>query len=105
VSFALPTTVLGEKTSVAAARILRQAILAGELAPGQVLGEESLAKQLGISRTPIREALLRLHSEGLVEMPPNRPAAVQSFDQTTSSRCTRCAPCSRATPPRMRRRT
>jgi DNA-binding GntR family transcriptional regulator len=81
VSFALPSAVLGEKTSVAAARILRQAILAGELAPGQVLGEESLAKQLGISRTPIREALLRLHSEGLVDMPPNRPAAVQSFTQ------------------------
>ncbi|HEY6762116.1 MAG TPA: GntR family transcriptional regulator [Baekduia sp.] len=78
-SFAIPSAVLGEKTSVAAARILRQAILGGELGPGQVLGEESLAKQLGISRTPIREALLRLHSEGLVEMPPNRPAAVQSF--------------------------
>jgi DNA-binding GntR family transcriptional regulator len=81
VSFADQTAVLGEKTSVAAARILRHAILSGELAPGQVLGEESLGKQLGISRTPIREALLRLHSEGLVEMPPNRPAAVQSFSQ------------------------
>jgi DNA-binding GntR family transcriptional regulator len=81
VSFAQQTAVLGEKTSVAAARILRQAILSGELEPGQVLGEESLGKQLGISRTPIREALLRLHSEGLVEMPPNRPAAVRSFTQ------------------------
>jgi DNA-binding GntR family transcriptional regulator len=74
-------TVLGERTSVAAARILRGAILSGELAPGQVLGEESLGKQLGISRTPIREALLRLHNEGLVDMPANRPAAVTSFTQ------------------------
>jgi DNA-binding GntR family transcriptional regulator len=80
VSFSVDqSTVLGEKTSVAAARLLRQAILSGELAAGQVLGEESLARQLGISRTPIREALLRLHSDGLVDMPPNRPAAVRSF--------------------------
>jgi DNA-binding GntR family transcriptional regulator len=73
------SVVLGEKTSVAAARLLRHAILSGELAGGQVLGEESLARQLGISRTPVREALLRLHSDGLVEMPPNRPAAVRNF--------------------------
>jgi DNA-binding GntR family transcriptional regulator len=80
VSFSVDqSAVLGEKTSVAAARLLRAAILSGELPAGQVLGEESLAKQLGISRTPIREALLRLHSDGLVEMPPNRPAAVRSF--------------------------
>jgi DNA-binding GntR family transcriptional regulator len=80
VSFSVDqSTVLGEKTSVAAARLLRQAILSGELPAGQVLGEESLARQLGISRTPIREALLRLHSDGLVDMPPNRPAAVRSF--------------------------
>jgi DNA-binding GntR family transcriptional regulator len=73
------SVVLGEKTSVAAARLLRQAILSGDLPPGYVLGEESLGRQLGISRTPIREALLRLQSEGLVEMGRNRPAAVRSF--------------------------
>lgn len=70
---------LGEKTSVSAARVLREAILAGELAPGQTLGEESLGRQLGISRTPIREALVILRGEGLVETPPNRPAAVRAF--------------------------
>jgi DNA-binding GntR family transcriptional regulator len=70
---------LGESSSVAAARVLRQAILAGDLPPGEPLGEESLGRQLGISRTPIREALLRLQSEGLVDMLPNRPAAVRSF--------------------------
>jgi DNA-binding GntR family transcriptional regulator len=70
---------LGEKTSVSAARLLRDAILAGDLQPGQTLGEESLGRQLGISRTPVREALVMLRGEGLVETPPNRPAAVRSF--------------------------
>jgi DNA-binding GntR family transcriptional regulator len=70
---------LGEKTSVSAARILREAIIAGELLPGQTLGEESLGKQLGISRTPVREALVLLRSEGLVDTPPNRPAIVRDF--------------------------
>jgi DNA-binding GntR family transcriptional regulator len=70
---------LGEKTSVSAARLLREAILSGDLAPGQTLGEESLGRQLGISRTPIREALVMLRGEGLVDTPPNRPAAVRAF--------------------------
>jgi len=69
----------GEKTSVSAARILREAIFSGELRPGQTPGEENLARQLGISRTPVREALVLLRGEGLVETPPNRPAAVRSF--------------------------
>jgi DNA-binding GntR family transcriptional regulator len=77
---AIPTGVpRGEKTSVSAARILREAIFSGELLPGQTLGEENLARQLGISRTPVREALVLLRGEGLVETPPNRPAAVRSF--------------------------
>lgn len=70
---------LGEKTSVSAARVLREAILSGQLPPGYALGEQSLGRQLGISRTPVREALLVLHGEGLIEMPPNRPAVVRSF--------------------------
>lgn len=71
---------LGEKTSVSAARVLREQILSGELSPGQVLGEEQLGKQFGISRTPVREALVLLRSEGLVETPANRPASVRAFD-------------------------
>ena len=61
--------------------MLREAILSGELAPGQVLGEEQLGRQLGISRTPVREALVLLRTEGLVETPPNRPAVVRGFDR------------------------
>lgn len=70
---------LGEKTSAAAARVLREAILSGELRPHEHLGEQSLARRLGLSRTPIREALLILQADGLIEMAPNRPAVVRGF--------------------------
>lgn len=47
--------------------MLKRAILEGELAPGQVLVETSLASLCNVSRTPIREALTRLEQDGLVE--------------------------------------
>lgn len=46
---------------------LKHRLLVGDFAPGTRLGEERLAAELSVSRTPIREALSRLHSEGLVE--------------------------------------
>lgn len=46
---------------------LKHGLLMGDFAPGRRLGEERLATNLGVSRTPVREALSRLHSEGLVE--------------------------------------
>jgi len=46
--------------------ILRERVLTGELAPGEDINESELAEQLGVSRTPLREALLRLEHEGLV---------------------------------------
>lgn len=49
---------------------LKRRILLGDLRLGARLGEERLASSLGISRTPIREALLRLHSEGLIDRHP-----------------------------------
>jgi DNA-binding GntR family transcriptional regulator len=74
-----PRIHLGEKTSVSAARILREQILSGELEPGQALGEQEIGRQFGISRTPVREALVLLRGEGLVETPANRPAIVRAF--------------------------
>jgi DNA-binding GntR family transcriptional regulator len=49
---------------------LRAAIVSGELAPGRQLSENELAARLGVSRTPIREALVRLRDERLVEIVP-----------------------------------
>ena len=55
---------------------LRDRILSGQLAGGARLGEVELATDLGMSRTPVRQALLRLAAEGLVEVTPNRGARV-----------------------------
>jgi DNA-binding GntR family transcriptional regulator len=55
---------------------LREDVLSGELAPGTVLSEASLARSFGVSRGPIREALGRLASEGLVTITPRRGAIV-----------------------------
>lgn len=60
-----------DSTSAAFARI-REAILNGEIAPGEVVSQVTLAEKLGISRTPLREALRMLQSEGLVVAEPNR---------------------------------
>lgn len=51
---------------------LRGWIVGGELAPGETLKDKELAAQLGVSRTPVREALRRLEDEGLVETAANR---------------------------------
>ena len=58
---------------------LRRLILDGEYAPNERLIEEQLAERLGVSRTPVRQALTMLESEGLVEIAPNRGAVVCSF--------------------------
>ena len=55
---------------------IRERILAGDLTGGDRLGEVELATELGMSRTPVRQALLRLAAEGLVEVTPNRGARV-----------------------------
>jgi len=55
---------------------LRQAILKGELQPGERLMEIQLAKRLGVSRTPVREAIRKLELEGLVLMVPRKGAEV-----------------------------
>lgn len=55
---------------------LRDAIIQGELAPGESLLLADLAKRLDVSIMPVREALKRLQSEGLVEQPPQKEARV-----------------------------
>ncbi|TWC05101.1 GntR family transcriptional regulator [Bradyrhizobium macuxiense] len=62
-----------------AATRLRTMIVRGELAPGQSLGEADLSDALGISRTPLREALKQLANEGLVELRLNHSAVITPF--------------------------
>lgn len=59
---------------------LRRAILHGELAPGERLRAEHLARDLGVSPTPLRETFMRLAGEGLVVLEPQRGARVASLD-------------------------
>lgn len=60
---------------------LRQAILKGELKPGERLMEIQLAQRLGVSRTPIREAIRKLELEGLVTMVPRKGAEVAKITE------------------------
>jgi len=71
---------LVRNASAVATELIRQAIIDGRLSPGQRLKEEELARELGISRTPVREALLVLQAEGLVKAAPNRGATVRAHD-------------------------
>ena len=60
---------------------LRKAILKGELKPGERLMEIALAERLGVSRTPVREAMRKLELEGLVVMIPRRGAQVANITE------------------------
>ena len=63
-------------------KTLRQAILKGELEPGERLMEIQLAERLGVSRTPIREAIRKLELEGLVLMIPRKGAEVAKISES-----------------------
>ena len=63
---------------------IKHAILAGELQPGQSLVETELAQLLGVSKTPVREALKTLAGAGLVTMSPYRGATVREIDPETA---------------------
>ncbi len=59
---------------------IKQQILAGGLSPGERIVETKLAEDLGISQTPVREALRQLSGEGIVTLVPNRGPIVRSLD-------------------------
>jgi DNA-binding GntR family transcriptional regulator len=61
--------------------LLRERIVKGNLLPGNRLQDVQLAAELGVSRTPVREALLRLERDGLVESDPNRGFFVASLSR------------------------
>lgn len=58
---------------------LRKAIVTGDIKPGERLMEVSLAEQMGVSRTPVREAIRRLEAEGLVTMIPRKGTYVSEL--------------------------
>ncbi|WP_423798477.1 GntR family transcriptional regulator [Neobacillus sp. SAB-20_R2A] len=60
--------------------IIREAILKGELKPGQRLKQSDLADAMGVSRMPIREALQKLEAEGLIKLEPHKGAVVKAIE-------------------------
>jgi DNA-binding GntR family transcriptional regulator len=59
---------------------IKRMLLDGSYQPGEKLSEEDLAQTVGVSRTPVREALRRLHAEGLVDWEANRGASVPAWN-------------------------
>ncbi len=85
---------------------VREAILEGEIAPGATMSQVALADELGISRTPLREALRMLQSEGLVDAEPNRrvrvaPVSARDLEELYVMRVTLEAEAIRLAVPRM----
>jgi DNA-binding GntR family transcriptional regulator len=77
---ALPPLPRSSTTSDLVVDTIREAILGGRLAPGETLVERRLAEQLGVSKTPVREALIALAATGLVTVAPNRGAVVRAVN-------------------------
>jgi len=80
----------GEAARAHALAALRQAILSGDVAPGQRLVEVELAGTLGVTRQSLRAALLDLTAEGLVERIPNRGARVRTVTTDEAVAITEC---------------
>jgi len=80
----------GEPGRRFAAERLRQAILSGDMAPGQRLVEEELAGLLAVTRASLRAALFDLTAEGLVERIPNRGARVRTVTLEEAVAITEC---------------
>lgn len=80
----------GEPARAHALSALRQAILAGDLVPGQRLIEEELASELGVTRASLRAALIELTAEGLVERVPNKGARVRVVTTDEAVAITEC---------------
>lgn len=80
----MPTVSVPSRTE-AVLDAVKHAILTGRLRPGQALVETELAAQLGVSKTPVREALKTLAAAGLVTMSPYKGAVVRTVDDTLAN--------------------
>ena len=79
----MPKAVTSIKSTGSVYEELRHHIITMDIAPGSDLDEKQLVERFGVSRTPVREALIRLSAEGLVEIRKNRGATVTSLDLQT----------------------
>ncbi|MCA1065300.1 GntR family transcriptional regulator [Rossellomorea sp. AcN35-11] len=77
----MPRIIKKETLAEQAFNLIKKDIISGKLAPKEELPEKKLAEELGISRTPIREALKRLAAEGLVIISDAKMAVVASFTE------------------------
>ena len=68
---------------IAAYEEIKEKIISGEFEPGKSLNERTLSEEFGISRTPIREALMKLSYEGWIINEPYKPNVVRNFDLKT----------------------
>jgi DNA-binding GntR family transcriptional regulator len=75
----MPRAVGGESTAELVTAALREAILDGAMTPGTWLREDSISRDLGVSRTPVREALRRLSGEGFVTRQPHAGSVVAAL--------------------------
>jgi DNA-binding GntR family transcriptional regulator len=75
-----PTLATPELRGQLVARRLREAILSGRLRPGDRIPQDTLAREFGTSRIPVREALAELESEGLIALVPHAGARVAKFN-------------------------
>jgi DNA-binding GntR family transcriptional regulator len=85
-----PAPRAGEPARAHAIAALRQAILGGDVAPGQRLVEEELAAELHVTRASLRAALIELTTEGLVERVPNKGARVRVVTTEEAVAITEC---------------
>ena len=74
-----PPSTTSNSSPIACCAALREAITSGRLPPDARIKQEQIAAELGVSRTPVREALHLLEREGLVRLVPRRGAIVQGF--------------------------
>ncbi|QOV35003.1 GntR family transcriptional regulator [Streptomyces ferrugineus] len=74
-------SISSQSASEQAYAAIRDSILSGERAPGAMLGEVGLAAELGVSRTPVRAALVRLQDEGWITVYPKRGALVRGLSE------------------------
>ena len=66
---------------------LRQAIVSMHLSPGEMLSEQDLAQRFGVSRSPVREAFIKLSQSGLVRVLPQRGTLVVKISPSRGRRC------------------